>query len=54
MSTGSLQPHELASGRKYGVTLTPEGLYSPIHQHWFSARLDMAVDGLRNAVVEVR
>jgi primary-amine oxidase len=29
------------------------GLGAPVHQHLFSARLDMAVDGLANAVEEV-
>jgi primary-amine oxidase len=29
------------------------GLYAPHHQHFFSARLDMAVDGPANTVVEV-
>jgi primary-amine oxidase len=40
-------------GRKYGLTLSLGGLYAPIHQHFFVARLDMAVDGLFNDVVEV-
>jgi len=35
-----LQPGET---RKYGTTIAP-GLYAPVHQHFFVARLDMAVD----------
>ena len=41
------------AGRKYGLTLSLGGLYAPIHQHFFVARIDAAVDGLRNTVVEV-
>jgi primary-amine oxidase len=33
--------------------LVAPGLYAPNHQHWFSFRLDMMVDGPRNAVYEV-
>jgi len=29
--------------RKYGTTIAP-GLYAPVHQHFFVARMDMAVD----------
>lgn len=29
--------------RKYGTTIAP-GLYAPAHQHFFVARMDMAVD----------
>jgi len=35
-----LQPGET---RKYGTTIAP-GLYAPVHQHFFVARMDMAVD----------
>jgi primary-amine oxidase len=36
----------------YSAQVAP-GLGAPVHQHLFSARLDMAVDGLANAVEEV-
>jgi hypothetical protein len=29
--------------RKYGTTIAPS-LYAPVHQHFFVARMDMAVD----------
>ena len=47
-SESSPVPH-----RPWGQTLDPNGLYGPDHQHFFVARCDMAVDGLRNRVVEV-
>ncbi len=37
---------------KYGTMLAPQ-LYAPNHQHFFCTRLDMAVDGQNNSVVEV-
>jgi primary-amine oxidase len=37
----------------FGTTLTPEGLYAPIHQHSFCVRLDWAVDGISNRANEV-
>jgi primary-amine oxidase len=37
---------------RHGTKIAP-GLYAPHHQHHFNARLDMAVDGPRNTVVEV-
>jgi primary-amine oxidase len=37
---------------EYSTEVAP-GLGAPFHQHLFSARLDMTVDGLRNAVEEV-
>ena len=40
LSLGALQPGET---RKYGTTIAP-GLYAPVHQHFFVARMDMAVD----------
>ncbi|GFP79884.1 phenylethylamine oxidase [Phtheirospermum japonicum] len=50
---GALQPGE---SRKYGTTIAP-GLYAPVHQHFFVARMDMAVDckpgEMHNQVVEV-
>ncbi|KAG5062098.1 hypothetical protein JHK85_003281 [Glycine max] len=53
LSLGALQPGE---SRKYGTTIAP-GLYAPVHQHFFVARMDMAVDckpgEAFNQVVEV-
>ncbi|EPS66989.1 hypothetical protein M569_07787, partial [Genlisea aurea] len=40
LSLGALQPGE---SRKYGTTIAP-GLYAPVHQHFFVARMDMSVD----------
>ncbi|KAM1295388.1 hypothetical protein ACFX2H_015201 [Malus domestica] len=40
LSLGALQPGEV---RKYGTVIAP-GLYAPVHQHFFVARMDMAVD----------
>ncbi|MCI19864.1 copper amine oxidase, partial [Trifolium medium] len=40
LSLGALQQGET---RKYGTTIAP-GLYAPVHQHFFVARMDMAVD----------
>ncbi len=40
-----------ASG--YGQLLNRDGLYAPVHQHLFSVRLDMDVDGEENSVYEV-
>ncbi|GAA0900938.1 primary-amine oxidase [Pseudonocardia zijingensis] len=39
-------------GNDYATEVAP-GLGAPYHQHLFSARLDMTVDGVRNAVEEV-
>jgi primary-amine oxidase len=41
---GSKDPH--------GNEIAP-GLFAPVHQHLFSARLDVAIDGNRNTVEEV-
>jgi len=41
-----------AGGDPYSTEVAP-GLAAPFHQHLFSARLDMTVDGLANAVEEV-
>lgn len=38
--------------RRFSTALAP-GLAAPVHQHLFSARLDMMVDGVRNHVDEV-
>lgn len=40
LSLGALREGEV---RKYGTIIAP-GLYAPVHQHFFVARLDMAVD----------
>ena len=48
-NTGAVPP---GVGRKYGTEVAP-GLYAPIHQHVFSVRLDMALDGAGNEVYEV-
>lgn len=40
LSLGALQPGDF---RKYGTMIAP-GLYAPVHQHFFVARMDMAVD----------
>jgi primary-amine oxidase len=39
-------------GSEYATEVAP-GLGAPYHQHLFSARLDMTVDGTRNAVDEI-
>ncbi|GFZ07840.1 copper amine oxidase family protein [Actinidia rufa] len=53
LSLGALQPGE---SRKYGTMIAP-GLYAPVHQHFFVARMDMSVDckpgEAYNQVVEV-
>jgi primary-amine oxidase len=49
VSTGAIAPGERPA---HGALVAP-GLYAPNHQHWFSFRLDMMVDGPRNAVYEV-
>jgi len=49
MSMGSHLPGEVP---RHGAKIAP-GLYAPHHQHFFNARLDMAVDGPLNTVVEV-
>jgi primary-amine oxidase len=41
-----------AGGTEYASPIAP-GLTAPFHQHLFSVRLDMTVDGVRNAVEEV-
>ena len=49
ISTGAVAPGETP---KHGTLVAP-GLYGPHHQHFFCVRLDMAVDGTANRVVEV-
>ncbi len=50
MSTGAVRPGERP---KYGQLLNADGLYAPIHQHFFNVRLDMDIDGQANRVYEV-
>jgi primary-amine oxidase len=52
--TGVVSTGAIAPGREpeHGVVVAP-GLYAPNHQHWFSFRLDMMVDGPDNSVYEV-
>jgi primary-amine oxidase len=49
ISTGALPDGE----RPAHGTLVAPGLYGPHHQHFFCVRLDMAVDGNANTVVQV-
>jgi primary-amine oxidase len=52
LSTGTLGADE--GSRKYGITLDSDTrLYAPVHQHFFCARLDVAIDGVCNQVVEM-
>jgi primary-amine oxidase len=48
ISTGAHQENESSP---YGTTVAP-GLYGPNHQHFFCVRLDPAVDGRANSVIE--
>lgn len=50
--TGVLFTSSYVEGSPYASEVAP-GLGGPYHQHLFSARLDMMVDGVRNAVDEV-
>jgi primary-amine oxidase len=52
--TGIISNGAVAPGEKppWGELVTSE-VYGPIHQHFFSARLDMMVDGPHNTVYEV-
>ncbi|NDH63758.1 MAG: primary-amine oxidase [Alphaproteobacteria bacterium] len=49
LNTAGLRPGEAPD---YGTIVSP-GVYAHYHQHVFNMRLDMAVDGERNRVVEV-
>jgi primary-amine oxidase len=49
ISTGALHPGDRP---KYGTMVAPQ-LYGPNHQHFFCVRMDMAVDGNENSVVQV-
>jgi primary-amine oxidase len=53
-ATGILNTAALRAGESpdYGTVVSP-GVYAHYHQHVFNMRLDMAVDGERNRVVEV-
>ncbi|GAA1786510.1 primary-amine oxidase [Luedemannella flava] len=51
-ATGVVFTSSYIPGSPYATQLAP-GLGAPFHQHLFSARLDMMVDGLANAVDEV-
>jgi primary-amine oxidase len=51
--TGVMSNGAIADGvkPKFGAMVAP-GVYGPNHQHFFSLRLDMMVDGLENTVYE--
>lgn len=49
LSTGAVAPGETP---RYGQLLNADGLYGPIHQHFFNFRLDFDVDGQINTVFE--
>ena len=49
LSTGAAAPGETP---RYGQLLNEDGLYAPIHQHFFNFRLDLDVDGPVNTVYE--
>jgi primary-amine oxidase len=49
MNTGALRPHE---DSRYGAEVAPR-LSAPLHQHFFCARLDAAIDGESNSLEEV-
>jgi primary-amine oxidase len=49
LSTGAVPPGETP---RYGQLLNEDGLYAPIHQHFFNFRLDLDVDGPVNTVYE--
>lgn len=52
--TGIIQPQAVTPGADPGnANLVAPGLAAPHHQHLFCVRLDMAVDGFTNSVVEV-
>ena len=54
-ATGILNTAGADAGRGAALTasLVSPGVYAHYHQHIFNMRLDMAVDGERNRVVEV-
>jgi primary-amine oxidase len=51
-ATGVVFTSSYVDGSPYATELAP-GLGAPYHQHLFSARLDMMIDGLTNAVEEL-
>ena len=51
-STGVLFTSVYDERGEWSTEVAP-GLGAPLHQHFFCARLDMAVDGVRNAVDEI-
>jgi primary-amine oxidase len=51
-ATGIVFTSAFQSGSRHASEIAP-GLGAPFHQHLFSARLDMMVDGVENAVEEV-
>jgi primary-amine oxidase len=51
-ATGIVFTSAFQEGSEYSSEMAP-GLGAPFHQHLFSARLDMMVDGVSNAVDEV-
>jgi primary-amine oxidase len=50
MTTGVV---DAETSPRYGQVLNREGLYAPIHQHFFNMRLDFDVDGQANSIYEV-
>jgi len=50
LSTSGIKTGETPEG--YGVMIAPN-LYAPIHQHFFTVRMDMQLDGNENSVQEV-
>ncbi|MDQ0864526.1 primary-amine oxidase [Arthrobacter globiformis] len=50
LTTAAVEPGERT---KFGQLLNSDGLYAPVHQHFFSFRLDMDVDGEINEIYEV-
>jgi primary-amine oxidase len=51
VTNGALRPNEDAA--IWGTEVAPR-VYAPIHQHFFNARLDVAIDGPTNLVEEVQ
>jgi primary-amine oxidase len=49
LSTGAVVPGETP---RYGQLLNEDGLFAPVHQHFFNFRLDFDVDGQVNTVYE--
>jgi primary-amine oxidase len=49
LSTGAVAPGETP---RYGQLLNADGLYGPVHQHFFNFRLDLDIDGPVNSVFE--